>query len=88
VAASPPVFSEDLDTIQRLYDSANIVYEHLVREGLWSTVVKNKPPTVSQVLMTLDRFPLSTGVLNQEVRPEVQIRIRDEMPRGGRTLLV
>jgi hypothetical protein len=52
--ATPPVFSEDLKTIQRLCDSANIVYEHLVREGLWSTLVKHKPSTTSQVLLTGD----------------------------------
>jgi hypothetical protein len=46
--ASPPVFSEDLDTIPRICDSANVVYEHPVREGVWSTDVKNKPSTVPQ----------------------------------------
>jgi hypothetical protein len=80
--ATPPVFSEDLNTIQRLCDSANIVYEHLVREGLWSTVVKQKPSTTSQLLMTSDLGPNSH--VNRSSVPKVSNGTKKSRNQTGR----
>jgi hypothetical protein len=49
--SSPLRFREDLLTIQLICDSANNVYEQMVRDGLWSSTVKKNLPA-SQVLNT------------------------------------
>jgi hypothetical protein len=50
--SSPLRFREDLLTIQLICDSANNVYEQMVRDGLWSSTVKSKNLPASQVLIT------------------------------------
>jgi hypothetical protein len=50
--SSPLRFHEDLLTIQLICDSANNVYEQMVRDGLWSSTVKSNNLPASQVLIT------------------------------------
>jgi hypothetical protein len=47
---TPSAFLENLITIQRICDGANIVYEQLLRDGLWNAVVKTK--TTPHILNT------------------------------------
>jgi hypothetical protein len=50
--SSPPMFCEDLVTVQRICDGANNVYEQMVRDGLWNTTIKTKPNSTSHALNT------------------------------------
>jgi hypothetical protein len=47
---SPTFFQENLDTIQRLCDSANNIYEQMVRDCLWKNTIKTRPSSTSHVL--------------------------------------
>jgi hypothetical protein len=75
---SPTFFQEVLETIQRLCDSANNIYEQMVCDGLWKNTIKTRPTSTSHVLTASTIFSFNCGEphhLNDCPKPKDKHRI-------------